>query len=702
MTSSQIETLKNSRSGALALRVARFIQGLAPVGTKRRRFITRIAGAVRAIKWNLKAILGISSKLGTSPNPEVTILIPTYGKWAFTRRCLHSIRNSELAEIQYEVVVLDDFAPERSFWKLRRLFKGVRFVQLTENLGFTKAVNYGLTLRNSRQVVLLNNDTVVHGEWLKALLQTGSRSDAGIVGAKLVYEDGVLQEAGGIIFRDGSGWNYGRYADASDPRFNYTREVDYCSGAAILLTERLLYRVPSFDERYAPAYYEDTDFAFECRKAGLKVIYEPKALVTHFEGVSHGTDEAIGLKSFQTTNLTKFEQKWQRDLVDHLENDSAIVEIAARRLVGRTIVIFEHMVPRWLEDSGSLRLKRVIDLLIASGRSVVFVPRNRIHDEKYASALQSLGVLVWHGHFDIWDYLRQIEQSIECVFISRLSVALDVFGLVRERLPNAPVIFDTVDLHFVREERKAEHAGDLSGSHEVTRALEIAISKLADVTTVVGEAELETLAQAAQGANVMLLSNVHDANESFVQIPGSATEIVFVGSFAHDPNVDAVEWLIDEIFPIVSAKHPEIILRVVGGNVPESLLRRSSQLIQFSGWVDDLEPVHMKTLVSVAPIRYGAGVKGKVGDAWSHRLPVVLTSVAAESMGVVDGENALVADSSDDFARAILRIIEDGELRALIAEGGYQTVKRKFGSMELIEQLNDAISAAEFHKSFSS
>ena len=140
-------------------------------------------------------------------------------------------------------------------------------------------------------VLFLNNDTLVTAGWLDALVRCIEEAPhAGLVGAKLIYPDGRLQEAGGIVFADGSGWNYGRFDDPADPRYNFRREADYCSGAAILLRRDLFLQLGRFDARYAPAYYEDTDLAFAVRAAGKKVFYEPRAMVIHFEGITSGTD----------------------------------------------------------------------------------------------------------------------------------------------------------------------------------------------------------------------------------------------------------------------------------------------------------------------------------------------------------------------------------------------------------------------------
>src|SRR5207248_1148484 len=152
--------------------------------------------------------------------------------------------------------------------------------------------NQALAHAIGETLIFLNNDTITTAGWLEALLAVFERRpDAGLVGARLIYPDGRLQEAGGIVWRDGSAWNYGRNDDPDKPEYNYVREADYCSGACIAIPTALFRLLGGFDPRYAPAYYEDTDLAFAVRAAKRKVFYQPQARVVHLEGQTGGTDE---------------------------------------------------------------------------------------------------------------------------------------------------------------------------------------------------------------------------------------------------------------------------------------------------------------------------------------------------------------------------------------------------------------------------
>ncbi len=198
------------------------------------------------------------------------------------------------------------------------LIQNINTIQNLENLGFVEACNAGVNAARGNYVLLLNNDTEVTPGWLEAMMAPFTDERVGAVGAKLIYPDGRLQEAGNIVWQDGSGWNYGRGDNPDLFNYNYLKEVDYCSGAALMVPKKLWDRIGGFDSRFAPAYYEDTDLCFSIRSKGYRVMYQPDARIIHHEGATAGTDISRGFKRYQPINLEKFKEKWGETLAANI------------------------------------------------------------------------------------------------------------------------------------------------------------------------------------------------------------------------------------------------------------------------------------------------------------------------------------------------------------------------------------------------
>ena len=316
---------------------------------------------------------------------------------------------------------------------------GLRYHRRAGNGGFIAACNDGAALARGDFLVFLNNDTVPQPGWLDALLRTfDEHPDAGLVGAQLLYPDGRLQEAGGVVFADGSGWNYGRFESAADPRFAYLRDADYASGAAIAIPRALFAQLGGFDTRYAPAYYEDTDLAFAVRAAGKRVLYQPAARVVHDEGATAGTDTGSGIKAYQVRNRERFAEHRQAALQSHPGSGTVPTPAVLHRRQ-RQVLVIDALTPQPDHDSGSLRLVNLMRLLREEGAHVVFLPANRAHAGRYTEDLQQLGVETWYAPFaqraPAW--LREHGARFDSVLVCRHYVAREFLPLLRRHAPQA-------------------------------------------------------------------------------------------------------------------------------------------------------------------------------------------------------------------------------------------------------------------------
>lgn len=618
--------------------------------------------------------------LPTSAAPVASIVIPVYNHLEATLVCLRSLAQTR-NRTGHEIIVVDDCSSDESSVVLPQI-PGLRYQRNPENLGFIGACNAGAENARGRFVVFLNNDTAVQDGWLDALLDTfDQHRDVGLVGAKLVYPDGRLQEAGGIVFADGSGWNYGRFDDPADPRYNFVREVDYCSGAAIALRTDLFRQFGGFDAYYAPAYYEDTDLAMKVRQAGLRVLYQPAAVVVHFEGVSSGTDTSIGTKRYQIINQEKFVARWSAALASHPKPGTDIA-IARQHRVKQRVLVIDATTPQPDHDSGSVRLCNILRLLLDEACAVTFFADNRAYVPGYSTALQQMGVeVLWHPYLsDPVSWFEQNGKYLDLVFISRHYIASSYVELVRRHAPKARLAFDTVDLHYLREQRAAELAGsaDLARSAEKTRDKELALIHNSDVTLVVSPVEKTLLTHEAPGARVEILSNVHEVfgrRRDFSE----RKDIMFIGGYQHPPNVDAAIWFAREILPLIHAELPQLVFHLIGSKAPTEV-KSLGELpgIKFHGFVEDIEPFLDGCRLAVAPLRYGAGVKGKVNMSMSYGQPVVATAIATEGMFAKAGRDVLVAETPQDFAAQVIRAYCDEALWLQLSDHGLANVSRHF------------------------
>jgi len=651
---------------------------------KRRQILNQLLLIKKPGKSNIDYSLFINDiHLSGCYNPKVSIIICVFNKLSYTLNCLYSLSVFK-NKVPFEVILVDDCSTEENINNLKDICH-LKYFRNIKNVGFLKSSNFGATKAKGEYLVFLNNDTVVCDYWLDNLIHyLEANKTVGIAGSKLLYPDGSLQEAGAFIFSDGSGWNYGRNECPSDFRFNYCREVDYCSGSSIAVNKELFFKIGKFDERFSPCYYEDTDLAFKMRQEGFQVHYVSTSLVFHFEGISHGKNIKLGPKRFQKINNKKFKDKWEVELIKHPDKSRVTkksIWVLTKKNKKR-ILIVDYRIPKIDHDSGSFRIYQIMRILSKSF-CVTFWPINLRYEKKYYEMLEEIGVecLNNNSRMRIFYFIKQFGLDFDFVILCRPDIAFENIKFIKRYCPNAKIIYDTVDLHYLRLKRQAEIIKDRKDkkyAYKLSRKyfeIEISNIKNSHLTWVVTDTEKEHISKLVENSNFQVIPNIHPTQEIKNKDFDKTKNVLFVGGFEHPPNVDSVQYLISNIWPKVSQQIEDVKLIIIGSNPTKKILDLADNNIIVKGYTPKIEPELVKARVFVAPLRYGAGMKGKIGQALSFGIPTVTTSIGSEGFGFL-GDELIIEDDPESIANAIVKLYTNKEIWHKYQHKGWEFMKR--------------------------
>ncbi|HYM22731.1 MAG TPA: glycosyltransferase [Vicinamibacterales bacterium] len=659
-----------------------------------RRSVVLVDSARRGVET-----LWTAARVSAAAKTSVSIVIPAHGQARYTDACIRQLRatiSNGTPDTDVEIIVVDDASADDTPAMLaawQRTEPRLTVLRNETNAGFGESCNRGARAARADVVVFLNNDTLPQRGWLTPLVDSLRDERIGAVGSKLLYPDGTLQEAGGVIFSDGSGWNFGHGEPNADaPLFSHVREVDYCSGAALATRRALFLELGGFDARYTPAYYEDTDYCFALRAAGYRVMYQPASVVVHAGGATAGTDERTGVKSTQARNRAIFADKWRSALADHPAprdrvTDAVLHQAAVRRRAAPRALVCAPGPPAFDRESGSRRVFDTICFLRDAGWAVTFVAECADGDGTYRPLLQQMGVAVYAGSETAARRADSLLDPAALVASGGFDLAILHFWWIGERYlpllrrhsPRTRVVVDSVDLHFLRQARQrynARTAGrdilDDRFANEMTRELNTYAA--ADTVLTVSQREADIvndwfgrsdLAQAVPDAEELAPSPIPFADRR---------GLLFLGNFRHTPNIEALQFLTREIVPripdCVLARHP---ISIVGNELTKAIVDENAATrrgVRFVGWVPSVNPYLERACVTLLPLRHGAGTKRKLIQAAMTGTPSVSTGIGVEGLPLHDGEHVLVADAPEAFANHIVRLVDDEPLWTRLADAG--------------------------------
>lgn len=605
-------------------------------------------------------------------NPKVSIIISVYNQVKLTLNCLYTIEQHD-KDIPKEIIIINDNSSDDTLYYLNKI-NGIRVINNSENLGFLKNVNKGIEAASGEYIYLLNNDVEVQDGYLKNLLKVfRDKENVGAVGSKLIFPDSTLQEAGCLIFEGSEIVNLGSCDAIDNPKFNYLRKVDYCSGCSLLFRKNNSDGYLNLlDEAFLPAYYEETDFCQRLKyEQGLDIYYQPKSEIVHYNNVSY-----IGKDDLLEKNREVFKSRWNRFFSDKKFLSSGKINYNVHYR-SPAILILEENMPKPDKDSGSRRLYEIIKILQKDEHRIILAVKNieEQGDDFYIDFFRNIGVEVCKDYVNTKDEIvtvtEQVMETLSYVNVIWIFRPLGFdywFKKIKNKISGKKIVYDMVDLHYLRMERENSFLVPTKKRKKETsyfRDMEYFAMEKADAVISISDEEKEIVSgQGIMRNKIFTVSNIHQRTKMGDIKWSDRSGLLFIGGYYHMPNVDAVRFLYESIMPLVWKKNSLIQVKILGPDFPENLMQQyHSDRFQILGYQESVDDWFENARIFVAPLRYGAGVKGKIGQALEFGLPVITTPIGAEGMGLEDLVTASVSNgSAEDFAERILQLYDDEEL----------------------------------------
>lgn len=630
-------------------------------------------------------------QFSSSPGATVSIVLVFFNRAALSLLCLQSLL--EQVKTDYELIIIDNNSTDETTELLTRL-DGVILEKNTDNLGFVKAVNQAAALASGKYLLLLNNDATVESGAVESAVQLFlDNDDIGAVGAKIKLLDGSLQEAGSIIWNDGACVGYGRGDDPLKPEYMMQRTVDYCSGAFLMVETRVFRELGCFDEQYAPAYYEESDFCIRLQQLGYRVVYDPGVQITHYEFASSGG--IAGASKLQQAHREVLCKNHPVYLSKKYENDPANLLRARSANNYPNLLIIDDRVPFPSLGAGYPRCSHILNSLARMPVNLTFYPLLYPEDdweEIHALLAPNIEVMLGKGMSGLPGFLKERQGFYKTIMVSRVH-NMEIFNQALSQdetlIEGVELIYDAEAVSAPREVMQRRFWGESLSDEQATEMVrqELSQARFADKVVAVSRQEAEIYHQ-------------HDLTNTIVlghMLPLLPTEkpfskrkdLLFVGALRDEgsPNVDSLLWFLINCLPIIEQQIPGIRLIVIGDNTVPSLSTVTRDNVIFTGRIDSIDSYYNDCRVFIAPTRFAAGIPHKVHEAASRGIPSVTTSLLAQQLDWTNGQQLLSADNPQDFAQQCIRLHSDKKLWQIIRDEGLAAVERDCSEQVFRENL---------------
>lgn len=605
-----------------------------------------------------------------SESPQVSIIISVYNRFEYLYNCLKSILfNTDT--VTYEVIVVDNDSCDFML-KLEELVSGLTVLH--------KYYHDIEKVAKGDYLVFLDSAAQVQVNWLYPLVKSMEmNTNTGLVGAKIVYQNGSLQDAGGIVWNNGNICKYGEGKKPDTCEYCYVREVDFVSGTAMMIRKELWNDIGCFDEAYISREYIDADLAYEVRKRGKKVLFQPDSVVACLNSVNEYKD--VECEDNWNIDRNYFLSKWGREISkkQNLEKQN-ILSASERKQTRKTVLFISEHIPTYDKDAGSRTVDFYIQEFLERGYIVKFLPVNFKRNEPYTHRLEQMGVEVLGGeHYrkTIINWICRHYKDIDFAFLNYPNASAKFIDILKKF--DIPVMYYGVDLHYLRLQREYELFGnkDKANQAKAIYEKEAYLIKNSNVVYYPSLVETQIVRKEFQREAKQLLINIYDTkNLCNTYRPAKRDGIMFIGSYDHAPNADAIQWFSECIFPHIYSRL-KIPFYIVGSNMPKDLIRTGGEGIEVLGMLTDseLEKIYNTVKMAVVPLRYGAGIKGKVIESMYHGIPTVTTPIGIE--GIPNEDNTVeVVDGEEEFAKAVIELYQSDEKLVRMSESGQDVIKR--------------------------